>query len=179
MMFSTIRYLGQLAEALAKEGTCTKRLLNLPRLANGVAGLARKLDEIASTCQPETVHNVGMTVRRLKTYAGAQGYVYQYYFVGKRSALPDDPEAPATEFVFDVTSDRKLTYAVSVFLPQGSVQAWAAAHGRSLTETEQYASAKLRLFRGFDETQDLNVQGRRLVINPPLLEEALNSLGVE
>ena len=52
----------------------------------------------------------GMTVRRLKTYAGAQGYVYQYYFVGKRAALATDPEAPANEFIFDVTSARKLTY---------------------------------------------------------------------
>jgi hypothetical protein len=25
-----------------------------------------------------------MTIRRLKTYTGSQGYVYQYYFVGKR-----------------------------------------------------------------------------------------------
>ena len=25
-----------------------------------------------------------MTIRRLKTYAGSQGYVYQYYFVGQR-----------------------------------------------------------------------------------------------
>src|ERR1022692_4329238 len=49
-------------------------------------------------------------IRRLKTYTGAQGYVYQYYFVGKRPALPDDPEAPATEFVFDVTSDRDVEY---------------------------------------------------------------------
>ena len=69
-----------------------------------------------------TVHNVGMspdkTVRRLKTYAGAQGYVYQYYFVGERAALANDSEAPAKEFVFDVTSDRKLTYAVSIFLPE-------------------------------------------------------------
>ena len=62
------------------------------------------------------------TVRRLKTYAGAQGYVYQYYFVGERAALADDAEASATEFVFDVTSDRKITYAVSVFLPQKSLR---------------------------------------------------------
>ena len=32
------------------------------------------------------VNNVGMTLRRLKTYAGTQGYVYQYYFVGQRAA---------------------------------------------------------------------------------------------
>jgi len=118
-------------------------------------------------------------VRRLKTYAGTQGYVYQYYFVGQRAALASDPEAPATEFVFDVTSDRKLTYAVSVFLPEKSVTAWAAKHGRPLTDSEQYASAKLRLFRAFDELEDVKAQGRRLVIDAALLEEALASLGVE
>jgi hypothetical protein len=130
-----------------------------------------------------TVHNVPMhqdkTVRRLKTYAGAQGYVYQYYFVGQRAALANDPEAPATEFVFDVTSDRKLTYAVSVFLPEKSVTAWATTHGRPLTEAEQYAAAKLRLFRAFDEVEDVKSHGRRLVIDAALLEEALASLGVE
>jgi hypothetical protein len=121
----------------------------------------------------------GMTLRRLKTYAGTQGYVYQYYFVGKRAALADDPEAPATEFVFDVTSDRKLTYAVSVFLPEESVRAWVQAHGRQLTEAEQYAGAKLRLFRAFDELENMMAEGRRLVIDAAVLEEALASLGVD
>ena len=120
-----------------------------------------------------------MTVRRLKTYAGAQGYVYQYYFVGKRPALPDDPEAPATEFIFDVTSDRKLTYAVSVFLPEKPLAAWSAAHGRPLNDAEQYAAAKLRLFRAFDELEDVKAQGRRLIIDTALLEETLSSLGVD
>ncbi len=120
-----------------------------------------------------------MTVRRLKTYAGAQGYVYQYYFVGKREALADDPEAPATEFVFDVTSDRKLTFAISIFLPQASLTAWSEAHQRPLNDAEQYAAAKLRLFRAFDELDDVKTDGRRLVIDPALLEEALSSLGVE
>jgi hypothetical protein len=118
-------------------------------------------------------------VRRLKTYAGTQGYVYQYYFVGQRAALASDPEAPATEFVFDVTSDRKLTYAISVFLPERAVTAWAANHGRPLTDSEQYAAAKLRLFRAFDELEDVKAEGRRLVIDAALLEEALASLGVE
>jgi len=119
------------------------------------------------------------TIRRLKTYAGTQGYVYQYYFVGKRAALADDPEAPATEFVFDVTSDRKLTYAVSVFLPEKSVSAWAATHGRSLTDAEQYAAAKLRLFRAFDELEDMQASGRRLAIDGARLEESMTSLGVD
>ncbi len=120
-----------------------------------------------------------MTLRRLKTYTGAQGYVYQYYFVGKRAALADDPEAPATEFIFDVTSDRKLTYAVSVFLPDAALEEWARAHGRPLNDAEQYASVKLRLFRAFDELEDVKKDGRRLTIDGVLLEEALASLGVE
>ena len=133
--------------------------------------------------RPTTVHNVLMSpdkaIRRLKTYAGAQGYVYQYYFVGQRAALSDDPEAPATEFVFDVTSDRKQTYAVSVFMPEKAVAAWVQAHGRPLTEAEKYAAAKLRLFRAFDELEDVKAHGRRLVIDATLLETALTSLGVE
>lgn len=120
-----------------------------------------------------------MTVRRLKTYTGAQGYVYQYYFVGKRPALADDPEAPATEFVFDVTPDRKLTYAISVFLPEGALAGWSQAHGRPLNSAEQYAAVKLRLFRAFDELEHVKEQGRRLSIDTELLEEALGSLGVE
>jgi hypothetical protein len=115
----------------------------------------------------------------MKTYTGAQGYVYQYYFVGERGALPDDPAAPAIEFIFDVTSDRKVTFAVSVFLPESTVAAWCKAHGRSLSSTEQYAAAKLRLFKGFDEIEDMKTQGRRLIIDPNFLEEALKSLGLE
>ena len=115
----------------------------------------------------------------MKTYSSAQGYVYEYYFVGKRAALTNDPEAPATEFIFDVTSDRKLTYSVSIFLQQGPLKAWSETHGRSLNDAEQYAAVKLRLFRAFDELEDVKAEGRRLRIDDSLLEEALASLGVE
>jgi len=115
----------------------------------------------------------------MKTYSGAQGYVYEYYFVGKRSALPDDPEAPATEFIFDVTSDRKLMYSISIFLPQGPLTAWSQNHGRVLNDAEQYAAVKMRLFRAFDELENVKAEGRRLQINSAVLEEALTSLGVE
>ncbi len=118
-------------------------------------------------------------LRRLKTYTGAQGYVYQYYYVGKRAALADDPEAPATEFIFDVTSDRKLTYAVSIFLPESARTAWSTAHARTLNDAEQYGAVKLRLFRAFDEIEDMKTAGRRLTIDKASLEEALTTLGVE
>ncbi len=118
-----------------------------------------------------------MTVRRLKTYTGSQGYVYQYYFVGQRPAVRS--ESPTTEYIFDVTSDRKTTYAVSVFLPRQVVTAWDGAHGRTLTDSEQYAAAKLRLFRAFDQLEGMQPRGRHLEIDLSFLEESLAVLGVE
>ena len=118
-------------------------------------------------------------LRRMKSYTGETGYVYQYYFVGKRAALVDDPEAPATEYVFDVTSDRKTTYAVSVFLPPQAVEAWAAARGRDLSEPEQFAAVKMRLLQAFDELPNMLNQGRRLRLDAELLVNFLDSLGVD
>jgi hypothetical protein len=121
-----------------------------------------------------------MTIRRLKTYTGSQGHVYQYYFVGKRPApTPGGHESDANEYIFDVSSDRKLTYAVSIVLSHQIVSAWAEAHGRPLADSEQYAAVKMRLFRAFDELEDMLAQGRRLRIDLQSLEESLASLGVE
>jgi hypothetical protein len=120
-----------------------------------------------------------MTLRRMKTYTGGQGYVYQYYFVGKRAALADAPEAPASEYIFDVTSDRKTTFSVSVVLPDESLRAWAERHGRALTEAEQYGGVKMRLFQAFDEIEDMMAKGRRLVVGAESLETALGTLGVQ
>jgi hypothetical protein len=115
-----------------------------------------------------------MTVRRLKTYAGSQGYVYQYYFAGKRRA-----ESDGADYVFEVSSDGRTTYSVTVRMPDAVPAAWAEAHGRQLTDTEQYAAVKLRLFRAFDEVPDMQAEGRRLEIDATFLEESLASLGVE
>jgi hypothetical protein len=121
-----------------------------------------------------------MTIRRLKTYTGSQGYVYQYYFVGRRPAPRSDAqESDANEYIFDVTSDRKLTYAVSIFLPHKVVAAWAESHGRPLGDSEQYAAVKMRLFRAFDELEEMQAHGRQLQIDSQILEESLASLGVE
>ena len=117
-----------------------------------------------------------MTIRRLKTYTGSQGYVYQYYFVGKRPAA-DVPGA--TEYVFDVSSDRKTTYSVRVVLESAVVAAWAEAHGRPLADPEQYAAVKMRLLRAFDEVADVQLDGRCLQVDLRSLEESLASLGVE
>jgi hypothetical protein len=123
--------------------------------------------------------NPPMTLRRMKTYTGGQGYVYQYYFVGKRAALADAPEAPASEYIFDVTSDRKTTFAVSVFLQDEALHAWAVRHGRALNEAEQYGAVKMRLFQAFDEIEDMMAQGRRMLVAADSLEGATAKLGVE
>ncbi len=119
-----------------------------------------------------------MTIRRMKTYTGGQGYVYQYYFVGKRAAIADQSHRPATEYVFDVTSDRKTTFAVSVFLTADAVSQWAVSHNRSLIEAEQYGAVKMRLFQAFDEIEDMLTDGRQLTVDADSLEQSLSRLGV-
>jgi hypothetical protein len=120
-----------------------------------------------------------MTLRRMKAYTGGQGYVYQYYFVGKRAALADAPEAPAGEYIFDVTSDRKTTFSVSVFLQDEALRGWATRHGRGLNEAEQYGAVKMRLFQAFDEIEDMMANGRRLSVGEDGLQGATEKLGVE
>jgi hypothetical protein len=118
-----------------------------------------------------------MTVRRMKTYTGGQGYVYQYYFVGKRAAATS-PDDPATEYIFDVTADRKTMFAVSVLLPDQALQAWSATHRRALTDAEQYGAVKMRLFQAFDEIENMLSDGRSLNVDRDTLEHVLSTLGV-
>ena len=120
-----------------------------------------------------------MTVRRMKTYTGGQGYVYQYYFVGKRPALAPAPDDPATEFIFDVTSDRKTVFSVSVLLPDSATRRWNASHSRQLTDAEQYGAVKMRLFQAFDEVENLQAEGRQLRIDSADLSNLLTQLGVD
>ena len=59
------------------------------------------------------------------------------------------------------------------------MQTWATAHGRGLTDAEQYGAVKIRLFQAFDEIEDMLADGRRLVVSSDGLEKALESLGVQ
>jgi hypothetical protein len=120
-----------------------------------------------------------MTVRRLKTYTAQTGYVYQYYFVGQREAISSDPEAPATEYVFDVTCDRKTIFAVSVFLGPQAIETWTTVTRRALSEPERYAAVKLRLMQAFDEVADMLQSGRRLRVESKEICGLLASIGIE
>jgi hypothetical protein len=119
-------------------------------------------------------HDHPQPVRRMKTYTGSQGYVYQYYFVGKRQS-----DRRTTEFIFDVTADRKTMFSVSVFLALQTAAQWSAAHGRPLNDAEQYAAVKLRLFQAFDEIEDMLRNGRSLQLDSTALDQLLSTLGVE
>lgn len=119
------------------------------------------------------------TVRRVKAYTAQTGYVYEYYFVGQRAALQTDPCASSTEFIFDVSADRKSTFAVSVFIPSRVLEAYAADHARTLSDPEQYAAAKLRLLQGFDEIPNMLQDGRRLVLDANTMASLLRSIGVD
>jgi hypothetical protein len=115
----------------------------------------------------------------MKTYTGGQGYVYQYYFVGKRPAAEGSSGNPATEYIFDVTSDRKTTFAVSILLEEGALRSWTETHGRAPSEAEEYGAVKMRLFKAFDEIENMLTHGRRLLVDLPALEDAFSTLGVE
>ena len=112
---------------------------------------------------------------RLKTYTAETGLVYQYYFVGKRRAL----EAAATEFVFDVSSDRKVRFSVSILVPDAAVATWKQSHGRALVDAEIYGAAKMQLTRAFDEVEDMFDRGRSLTVDASSLGDLLSTLGIE
>jgi hypothetical protein len=115
-----------------------------------------------------------MTVHRLKTYASDSGRVYEYYFVEKRPA----PACfgGAIEYVYEVSSDRRSAFAVSILVMDEAVADWSARHKPPLDDNERYAAAKLALQRAFDEIADLRQSGRQLQVGPEKLEELLAPL---
>lgn len=120
-----------------------------------------------------------MTTRRLKNYAAQTGYVYDYYFVGERAALPSAPAGAVAEYVFDVSADRKITYAVSVYLCADALECWAMQHQRQLGSAERYAAAKLCLLAGLDEIPSLAAHPRQLLVNSGNIEALLEPLGLD
>lgn len=88
-------------------------------------------------------------VRRIKSYSSANGYVYQYCFYEVNRI--EERGAEAGEFIYAVSTDRKTTFGVRVVVFRSALETWAGANGRALTSSEEYAVAKMRLFRAFDE----------------------------
>jgi len=119
-------------------------------------------------------------VRRIKSYSAANGYVYQYYFY-ELNRLDVDGRA-AGQFVYAISADRGARFGLRIFVMQAAVEAWAAANGRTLTGSEEYAVAKMRLFQAFDEGAvpiTAEAAGEvRLVVDESNLEELLKMLNI-
>ena len=119
-------------------------------------------------------------VRRIKSYSATNGYVYQYYFYELNRVLVDG--RAAGEFVYAISADRGTSFGLRIFVMQAALHAWAAANGRLLTGSEEYAVAKMRLFQAFDEgVVPLTAEAARevrLVVDESNLESMLRLLNI-
>lgn len=118
-----------------------------------------------------------MTVRRTKTYSAPTGYVYQYHFEEIRSGQRR-AGWEGSEYVFVVSRDRKHNFAVPVFFRRAALDACARTSGRPLTGTEAYAAVKMRLFRAFDELEDLEGERLNIEVTPENVSELLAALDI-
>ena len=59
---------------------------------------------------------------------------------------------------------------------KGRLAAWHAVRSRQLDPSEQYAAAKMRLFRAFDELENLREESLSLVVDETNVEELLEAL---
>ena len=130
-----------------------------------VRRLARKKTPAPLTGAPE--------VRRPKTYSAQSGYVYQYFYEGHRLAKDD------TEYVFQVTADRKAWFPVSVMLFEPAVESWQQSHARELTGAERYAIAKMALFQAFDDRADPGQMKHDIQVRRADIDGIIEMLGLE
>jgi hypothetical protein len=114
-------------------------------------------------------------VRRQKTYSAQSGYVYQYFYQGHRASSSER----GTEYVFDVSSDRKTSLPVSVFVSDAVVENWQNQSGRILSATEQYAIAKMSLFQAFDERQTPEAMREGVRVSPGDVPAILATLNID
>lgn len=112
-------------------------------------------------------------VRRQKTYSAQTGRVYQYYYEGYRET------GRGRVYTFQVSSDRKSSFVLSVLLPQSALDAWRQSGGRDLAPTEQYAVVKMTLFETFDERGDLDAAHAEAELDSAAIERHLATLQID
>jgi hypothetical protein len=115
-------------------------------------------------------------IRRMKTYSAQSGYVYQYFYEGHRAYTASGDRG--TEFVFQLSSDRKTWFGTAVLVSDASIAAWQQAHGRELTSTERYAVAKIALFQAFDERPEPAQLGGEIRVRAADVEGIVETLGL-
>ncbi|MGA2629153.1 MAG: hypothetical protein ABSG54_02975 [Terriglobia bacterium] len=119
------------------------------------------------------------TGRRYKIYAGDTGVSYQYFFEARRSVVRPEGQGAGSDFTFVVIADQHPPLDLKIFVSERGQAAWRAAHGRELDPNELYATAKMRLFRAFDEHESLTDERLNLIVDETNILELLETLGVE
>jgi hypothetical protein len=114
-------------------------------------------------------------VRRQKTYSAQTGYVYQYFYEGHRPSTRER----GTDYVFDVSVDRKTSGPVSVFVSEDAVESWQKENGRTLSGTERYAIAKMALFQAFDERATPEALREAVRVRPADIPAILATLDID
>ena len=114
------------------------------------------------------------TVRRIKSYSAASGYVYQYQFQDVHPAQRDT--AKGNEYVYYVSADRKTMFPIRIFVRRDALEQWTKQTGRALTGTEEYAIAKMRLFEALDNIADFATSRPELTVDESNLQELLDRL---
>jgi hypothetical protein len=114
------------------------------------------------------------TVRRIKSYSAATGYVYQYQFQDVHPSAQG--ENRGNEYVYYVSADRKTMFPVRIFINRLALDGWSGQTGRALTGTEEYAIAKMRLFQAFDDVEDFAASRPALVVDDSNLVQLIARL---
>lgn len=114
--------------------------------------------------------------RRYKMHAAETGVSYQYFFVSHHRVTRPEGQGPGSDFVFAITADQSPPFTLRIFVSDRAMAAWCGIHGRELDANEQYALAKMRLFRGFDEEEDLRARFLDLLVDETNIEALLEPL---
>lgn len=114
--------------------------------------------------------------RRYKMYAAETGVSYRYFFVARRRVARPEGQGPGSDYIFVVTADQNPPFILRVFVSDRGLVACRHARGRGLDANEQYAVAKMRLFRGFDEAKDLRRSPLGLLVDETNIEALLEPL---
>jgi len=127
----------------------------------------------AAACEGEPAVKIG---HRYKSYTGETGASYRYFFEARRRVVRPEGQGPGSDFTFVVIADQYPPFTLRVFVADRALHTWREAHGRELDSVEQYAAAKMRLFRAFDEDDGLRRGRVSLVVDETNVEDLLTSL---
>ena len=114
--------------------------------------------------------------RRYKAYTAETGISYRYFFAARRQVVRPEGQGSGSDYIFVAMADQRTPLVLRVFVSDRATSAWQGAHGHELGASEQYAAAKMRLFRGLDEHVDLRAECLDLVVDETNVEDLLAPL---